>query len=167
MDILTIILRIIHIFSGVFWAGSAWLFLFFLGPTAQALGADGGKFMGYLLNQRRFSTYLGAAAGLTILAGLILFFMRYGIASLSTGPGLTFALGGVFGIIGGVIGPMVGSTAKKLTDLGGQAAAAGKPPTSEQMAQMGALQKRMSSLSLWNAIVVALALLLMVSARYV
>jgi hypothetical protein len=166
MDILTIVLRIIHIFAGVFWVGSAWLFAFFLGPTTQALGADGGKFMGHLLSKMRLSVYITVAAGLTVLAGLILFFMHYGIAGLSTPVGFVFGMGGVFGLIGlGIGGGLVGPTSVKLMALGGQIAAAGKPPTSAQQAEMGALQKRLSSASLWNAIFVSIALLMMAAAR--
>lgn len=168
MDIVAIVLRILHIFSGVFWAGSAWVLAFFLGPTAAALGADGGKFMNYLLGKLRFSIYVTIAAIVTVLAGLVLFFLHYGIAGLSTPTGLTFAIGGVFGLIAlGIGGAVTGPTSLKMTRLGGEIAAAGKPPTPAQGAEMGALQKRLASASLWNAIFVSLALLLMASARYV
>ncbi len=167
MDILAIILRIIHIFSGVFWVGSAWIMAFFLGPAVQALGADGGKVMGYLMEKLRFSVYITIAAILTVLAGLALYFLHYGIAGLSTPVGLAFALGGVFGLIAlGIGGGMVGPLSGKMTRLGGEIARAGKPPSPAQMAEMAALQKRLGSASLWNAIVTSLALLLMATARY-
>jgi uncharacterized membrane protein len=167
MDILTIVLRIIHIFAGVFWVGSAWLFAFFLGPATQALGADGGKFIGHLVNKMRLTVYITVSAILAVLAGLILFFLHYGIAGLSTPTGLVFGIGGVFGLVGlGIGGGLVGPTSLKLTQLGGEIARAGKPPTSAQQAEMSTLQKRLSSASLWNAIVVSLALLTMAAARY-
>lgn len=144
------------------------MFAFFLGPATQALGADGGKFMGHLMLKMRLSVYVTAAALLTVLAGLILFFLHYGIAGMRTGPGVVFAIGGVFGLIGlGIGGGMVGPTSLKLTRLGAEIGAAGKPPAPAQVAEMGALQKRLASASLWNAIVVSIALLMMASARYV
>lgn len=168
MNILTIVLRIIHIFAGVFWVGSAWWFVFFLGPTVQALGPDGGKFMGYLVTKRRIGVVITIAAILTVLAGWTLFFMHYSIAGLSTSAGLTFAIGGVIGLIalavgGGVTGP----TTTKMTKLGGEIQSAGKPPTTEQQAEMAALQKRLATAGLWTAILTSLALLMMATARYI
>lgn len=167
MDILTIVLRIVHIFSGVFWVGSAWMFEFFISPTVEALGPDGGNFMGYLMTRRRMGIFITIAAVLTVLAGWTLFFIHYGIAGLSTPVGVTFALGGIIGIVALAVGGAVtGPTASKMSKLGGEIAAAGKPPTPEQQAEMGKLQKRLKTAGLWTAILTSLALLMMASARY-
>jgi uncharacterized membrane protein len=168
MDTLTIVLRIVHIFAGVFWVGSSWMFEFFLAPTVEALGPDGGKFMGYLMTRRRMGVFITVAAILTVLAGWTLFFMHYGIAGLSTPVGVTFAIGGIIGLIALVIGGAVtGPTATKMAKLGGEIAGAGKPPTPDQQAEMGKLQKRLKSAGLWTAILTSLALLMMASARYI
>jgi len=166
MDILIVILRIIHIFAGVFWVGAAWLLAFFIGPTALALGADGGKFMGYLNTQRRFPIVVSVAAVLTVLAGWALFFIAWGPV-FNTPKGLAFAVGGVLGLIAlGIGGGVLGPASLKVTRLGGEIARAGKPPSPEQMAEMSALQKRLTTASLWNAIFASLALLFMALARY-
>jgi uncharacterized membrane protein len=168
MDILSIILRIMHIFGGVFWVGSAWMLAFFLGPAVQAVGPDGGKVMGYLMEKMRLSVYISGAAVVTVLAGLVLFFLHYGIAGLSTPVGLAFGVGGVFGLVAlGIGAGMVGPLSLQLTRLGGEIARAGKPPSAEQMSQMASLQKRLGSASLWNAVITSLSLLMMASARYV
>jgi uncharacterized membrane protein len=168
MEYLTLLLRIIHIFAGIFWVGAAWFFFFFVEPTSHALGPDGGKFVGYMVNVRRFPVYVTVAAILTVLAGWTLWFMRYSIPGLRTGPGLVFAIGGIFGLIAlGIGGAINGPTAAKLTKLGGEIASAGKPPTQEQLAQVAALQARLHTASLWTAIVTALAVLMMATARYI
>ncbi len=168
MDIVTIILRIIHIFSGVLWVGAAWVGALFLEPTARALGPDGGRFMGYMVTNRRYAIYISVAAVLTLLAGWTLFFMRYGIAGLSTGPGLTFAIGGILGLIaGGVGGGVVGRASNRLSALGGEIARGGKPPTPEQAAELAALQAQLRSGGVWTAILTSLAVLAMAIARYV
>lgn len=168
MDLVTIILRIIHIFGGVFWVGGAWTIVFFLEPASHALVPEGGKVMGYLMGTRRLAVYLSVAAVLTVLAGLILFFWHYGLAGLNTGPGLVFGIGGVFGIIALAIGGAVtGPTSNKLTQLGGEIARGGKPPTPEQGVQLAALQARMRTAARWAAVFASLALLMMASARYV
>jgi uncharacterized membrane protein len=168
MDIFVIALRILHIFGGIFWAGAAWLGLFFLEPASRALGPDGGKFLGYLTNNLRYAVYVSIAAVITLLAGWTLFFLRYGIAGLQTGPGLVFGIGGVLGLIAGVFGgAVVGSASAQLGRLGAEIARAGKPPTSAQAAEMAALQARLRSGGLWTAVFTSLTVLMMAIARYV
>ncbi len=167
MDILTILFRILHIFAAVFWVGAAWLVTFFVAPAAAALGPDGGKFMG-ALTQRKMPIYISIAAVVTLLAGFALYYTRIIALGLSsTTAGMVFGLGGLVGLIaGGVGGGIVGPTTTKMAALGAEIARGGKPPTQEQAAQLAALQKRLASASLWNAILVTLALLAMATARY-
>lgn len=167
MEYLTIILRIAHIFSAVFWVGSAWLSAFFLVPTARALGPDASKFMIHLITVRKLAIYIMAAAGTTIVAGWLLWLTRYSLPSLSTHAGAVFLLGGIVGTIAGVTGGMTGATSSRVGKLGTEMAGQGKPPTREQGAQMAALQKRLGALGLWTALLTSIALLLMVSARYI
>lgn len=167
MDILTIILRVLHIFGGVFWVGAAWLITFFVAPTAAALGPDGGKFMG-ALTMRKLPIYISIAAVVTLLAGFALYYTRIIAVGLGgTTAGMVFGLGGIVGLIaGGVGGGIVGPTTTKMAALGAEIARGGKPPTAEQAAQMASLQKRLALASLWNAILVTVALFTMAIARY-
>lgn len=168
MDILTIVLRILHIFGGVFWVGAAWVLTFFVAPTAAALGPDGGKFMTTLTTRFRFPVYVSIAAVITLLAGFTLYYLRYVSFGLSsTGAGMALGLGGIIGLAAGVVGGgVVGTTTSKLGALGAEIGRGGKPPTQEQGAQLAALQARLKTASLWNAILVSIALLLMATARY-
>lgn len=167
MDFAIIILRLAHIFGGVFWVGAAWIGAIYLEPTARALGPEGGKFIGYMITVRRYSIAIMIAAALTLLAGWGLWFMLYGVPSLSTNPGLVFFIGGIVGLIAGGIGGATGSTGGKLARLGGEIAQQGKPPTPEQQAQMRALQGRMRQYGVWAAILTSIALFLMAIARHV
>jgi len=168
MEYVTIILRLIHIFAGVLWVGAAWIGYFFLEPTVRALGPDGGKFMGYMVTSRRYSVVLMIAAILTILAGWSLWFMRYGVPSLQTGPGLAFAIGGVVGLAAAAVGGgLVGPASARMGALGREIAAGKKPPTPEQASEMASLQARLHTGGLWTAILTTIALFLMAIARYV
>lgn len=166
MEILTIILRILHIFGGVAWVGGLWMLVLFVEPTVRALGPEGGKFMNYLVTMRRYPLYATVAAVTTILAGLILFGLKWGPV-WSTPKGLTFLAGGIVGLIAGGMGGMVGGTTGRLTALGGEIAQQGSPPTPQQLSELSALQARLRSLSLITAILTSIALLAMASARYV
>ena len=42
---LLILLRIVHIFAGALWIGSAILYLFFIKPSVKAIGPAGPQFM--------------------------------------------------------------------------------------------------------------------------
>ncbi len=52
MTTLVILLRLVHIFSGVFWVGGSAVSLLYLFPVANALGPDGAKFMQGLIVTR-------------------------------------------------------------------------------------------------------------------
>src|SRR5512133_1784190 len=67
------LLRIIHIVGGVFWVGGTLIMTFFIGPTIGATAEAGQKFVAHLMNNLKFSNRMSAAAGLTILAGAILY----------------------------------------------------------------------------------------------
>src|SRR4029078_2508725 len=132
------------------WVGGAWLFVFFVEPTVSTLGPDAGKFMNYFVTVRRYAVYLTTPAGVTLLAGILLFGLKWGPV-WNTPKGLTFLAGGLFGIIAGGMGGMVGAKSGKLTALGGEIARQGGPPTPQQLSDLSALQARLRSLSLVTA----------------
>jgi uncharacterized membrane protein len=166
MNYLTITLRLIHIIFGVFWAGAGLVMFFFIGPTLGATAEAGQKFAQHLMNQTRFTAILTTSAILTVLAGFFLYWIDsdgFSSAWMHSGPGIGFAIGAAFGLIGLIFGAMVGNTNGALAKLGSQIQ--GKP-TPEQMAQIGALRKRLSVVSPINAYSLLIATLLMATARY-
>ena len=52
---LLIVLRIFHIVTGVFWAGTIFFLLSFLMPTFRAVGPDGAKVFGELRRRGMFN----------------------------------------------------------------------------------------------------------------
>jgi len=169
MDVLMIVLRLIHILSGVFWAGTAFFFVSFLEPTVEAAGPEGGKFM-QKLAQTRFAIALSMAGLLTVLSGLLMYWRDSGgfqVAWITTPTGLAFAVGGLAGILAFLIGFFVSRPAvARMTVIGQQAQAAGGPPSPEQMAEIQALQKRVGQGALRVALLLTVALIGMSVARY-
>ncbi len=167
MDIVIIVLRILHIFGGVFWVGAAWMLVFFIEPASRAAGQGGQVFMQKLMQTGKLSVYISIAAVITVLAGGALYFMiwwQIGFASLKT---IGFTIGGILGVISlGIGGGVTGPTSGALARLGGEIAAGGKPPTPEQAGRLQALQSRMSMATRWNAWISSASLLLMAIARY-
>ncbi|NWG07896.1 MAG: hypothetical protein HXY35_14565 [Chloroflexi bacterium] len=166
MNTLTLILRLVHIIGGVLWVGGALLMNFFVAPSMRATGEAGKQFAGHFMGKTRFSTIMTASAVATVIAGLWL----YGIDSQwftsawqSSGAGIGFGIGSVFGLVGLVTGFMNGGNNKKLAQLGAQVQ--GKP-TPEQAAALGAIQKQQGWVVPVNTWSLILAVLLMATARY-
>ena len=167
MDYLRLVLRIIHIGAGIFWVGSALMMAFFIAPTISATAEAGQKFAGHMIGTMKLTQRISAAAGLTILAG----FLLYGLdlqwftsaAWMSSGAGTGFGIGGAFGLIGFISGIVTGSTLRALGKLGAQIQ--GKP-TAEQMTQMQALQKRQAMLLKVTAYSLILSVVFMAIARF-
>lgn len=166
MDYLVIALRIIHIVAGFFWVGGVLIMTFFIGPAIGATGETGQKFIGYLTSNLKFSNRMAAAAGTTILAGFILYWIDsdgFTSAWMSSGAGRGFGIGAVFALIGFIFGLLIGRTTKAMEQLGAQFK--GKPFPA-QMAQMQSLRKQQATYSNLSATAVILAVIFMAIARY-
>jgi uncharacterized membrane protein len=159
------LLRIIHIVAGVIWVGGTLIMTFFIAPTIGATGESGQRFVGHLMNNLKFSNRMSAAAGSTILAGFILFWLdsRAGESWLRSSFATGLSIGAAFAIIGFVFGIMTGRTARAMAQLGAQIQ--GKP-SPDQVAQMQAIQKRQATYSTIAAITLVLAVVFMAIARY-
>lgn len=148
MNVLTLLLRLIHILSGVLWAGSAMFLLFFLGPAVQASGPDGGKVMQTLLTRTRIITALTAAAVLTAASGIWLYVRSSGgfhPAWMSTGTGITLTIGAIFGLLAfGHAASVISPTNIQMASLAREIQAGGGPPSEEQMARLQGLQAKLA-----------------------
>jgi uncharacterized membrane protein len=166
MNYLVIALRIIHIVAGIIWVGGTLIMTFFIGPTIGATAEAGQKFVGHLMNNLKFSNRMSAAAGLTILAGFILYWIDssgFTSAWMSSGAGRGFGIGAGFALIGFVFGLLIGRTTNAMAQLGAQFR--GKP-SPEQMSQMQSIRKQQATYSNISAAALILALIFMATARY-
>jgi uncharacterized membrane protein len=165
-----IAMRIIHIFAGVFWAGTAFFMISFVSPTVIATGAEGQKFMQQLAFRTRFTTAMMGVAILTVLSGLVMYWQIFSfrLSALSYGYGLILTLGSIAGFIGFLTGYfMQNRYTNKMKVLSESFAAAGEPPTPEQQGEMKSLAETVSRGSQITAVFLALALLGMSIAQYV
>ena len=161
MITLLIVLRIIHIFSGVVWLGFAVVNFFFLQPAVKATGAEGRKVMQHLTQKTRFLATIYTAATLTVLSGLGM----YGILRVHN---KILDLAGLAGIIAWLLVIVViRGTFKKMRAIGVQAAGQGGEPTPELASQMQALAARHGKVGRFILALLALALLGMSVAQYV
>src|SRR5712692_6940335 len=164
MDIFIIVLRLSHVVAGVFWAGSAFMFVSFILPTASAAGPAGAPFMQRLL-QSNFTRVVLIAGTLNVLAGLLMYWRDSGglqAAWITTPTGLTLTLGGLAGLFALIYaGAVTAPAAAQLARLGREIQAGGNPPAPEQQAQSGALQAKMAQAARLNAGLLAVAVIAM------
>jgi len=166
MNYLVVVLRLIHILSGVFWVGGSILFIFFISPAIAANVEAGQKIMAHLVTKGRISVAIAISAILTVLAGSWLYLIdSQGLTSSwqRSGPGTGFGIGAFFAIIGLVFGLIVGRNSSLLGNL---AAEMKGKPTPEQMNKITAAQKQLAFASPVSSIALILALICMATARY-
>jgi uncharacterized membrane protein len=166
MNYLIWLLRIVHIVGGVFWVGGTLIMTFFIAPTIGATGEAGQRFVGHLMGDLKFSNRMSAAAGLTILAGLWLYWIdSEGFTSqwMNSGAGTGFGIGAAFALVGFIFGILLGRTTQAMAQLGAQMQ--GKPSPG-QIEQIQSLQKKQATYSRISAASLIIAVIFMAIARY-
>ena len=163
-----VVLRIVHVASGVMWVGSAALYLFFLVPAAKSAGAAGQTFMQKF--GPRVSPMMGAATTLTVLSGALLYsrFFVGGIKWIwTTGPGFGFTLGALAALTSYVMGLTIfGPTQGRIGALGAAMAEAGGTPKPEQVTEMERLQGYLMKTYRIDFVLLVVAVMAMAAARY-
>jgi hypothetical protein len=165
------LLRVLHIVTGVFWAGTVFFVARFLLPTMRAVGPAGGPVMSHLTQVRRLPMALTIAAWIAIISGLLLVWrnsLGFSPAWFHSGAGLTFTIGGIFALAAAVLGVVVNApVAKQLGTIAKAIQANGGLPSSEQTAKMRQLQGQLNTATQAAAVLLLLATLAMATARYV
>ncbi len=155
-----LVLRIVHILFGLFWAGTAIALAAFVIPAARANGPTGGRLLRELMQRRRLSAALAIAAALTIVSGAT---MYWRIATdmhdawVRSRPGLVLGFGGLMALIAFALGGGVAApTARKLEALASDA------PRS----MLERLQSRLARVSSAIAVLLVITATCMAIARY-
>jgi uncharacterized membrane protein len=160
-------LRLIHILTGVFWAGTAIFLAVILVPAIRAVGPQGGPVMRELMENRKMPIVLMASALFTIVSGSVLAWRDAGALGFrwfESGAGLGFGLGAVAGVAALLTGLGVNMpTSKKMSALLTQLQ--GRAPNEQEAAQIRKLQNRLSLGTRLIAILVLIATAFMATAR--
>jgi hypothetical protein len=170
MDVTIVLLRVVHVLCGVFWAGALMFVVTFLEPSIRASGPEGAKVMRALI-QRKYLNVIPILATLTVLSGLwLMWIVSSGFkgAWFASGPGATFTLGSVAGVVALMIGVHVLRPA--VLRIGPLAQAAAEAPAGAdkdaKMAQVQVLRARAMRSGRWVAVLLAFAVVAMAIARY-
>ena len=171
-DWTVLLFRLIHITAGAWWVGSIFLFVVFVQPSARAIAPAGAPFMMELVGKRKMPTRLLELAGVTILAGLVLYWIDWhDAASLGDFANQGFGLGITLGALSAITAFLIGlfatrPTAGRFMALAGEVAASGGPPSPEVGQQMQRLQAKLTTYAKLNLAFVTIAVICMGTARY-
>ena len=162
-----VVLRLIHIVFGVFWAGTAIFLATILEPRLRKAGPQVMQpVMGALMPI--LSPAMMFAGTVTIVFGIVLTLrLRSGHLDtfFDTGWGVAILIGFIVSVGGFASGIITSMTGKRLANLG--ASIAGREPTPEEMAQIQKLGKRLTMLTRTSAVMVTIAVGTMAAARFV
>jgi uncharacterized membrane protein len=171
VDTSMVSLRIVHIVTGVIWVGSLFVVVVFVQPSAATLGAAGAPFMSEL-RRRRFVDVVFVDALVTVVAGSFLYWHDWHMYPsfgdwMGSNFGAALTVGALLATSGLVVAAIVTRpTIVRLVSLGRQVAGSGAPPSTEQVARIGALQHRLVVAERASFILVLFAVVAMASARY-
>jgi hypothetical protein len=169
MNALLLVMRVVHVLCGVFWAGALIFMALFLTPALRDAGPDGAK-VGLGLQQRRLVDVMPLVAVLTVLSGLwLLWHLSGGFqpAFFHSGTGTAISLGAASALVALGIGLAVMRPAMVGAARIAQAAAAAAP--GERDAHLAAAQRlRQRAATAGNviAVLLAIAVVAMALARY-
>lgn len=166
-----LVFRTLHIAAGVAWAGSVFLFVVLVQPSAGAIGPAASPFMMELLGRRKLVSWLLSLAGTTIVAGGFLYWKHVDEMGLgdfvSSNLGRALTIGAVAAIGAFSIG-LFGTrpNVARLMTLATRAAAAEGPPPPEVAQELPLVQARLKTLGRVAFALIVIAVLAMATARF-
>jgi len=156
--------RVLHVLTGVFWAGSVFFIVLYVFPAVIEAGPAGGQFMG-VIQRRGWSKAVMHVALVTVITGIYLLWRISGHFSpdfMGSKPGILFSVGmlaGLTAVFIGLFGTM--PTGKRMDAIGAAMAERGGPPSPEDMAELGRLRDRLGKLVRIIAVLLLIALVTM------
>lgn len=166
-----LVFRILHIAAGVAWAGSVFLFVVLVQPSAAAIGPAASPLMMELLGRRKLVSWLLSLAGTTIVAGIFLYAKLLEDTDLGEFVSSSYGLGLTIGAVAAIAAFGIGlfgtrPAVARLLRLAGQAAAAEGPPPPEVAQEIPRVQARLKNLGRIAFALIVVAVLAMATARY-
>lgn len=168
METWILVLRLIHILSGVFWAGASFFMVSFVSPAVVATGPEGQKFMRQLSLKSGFSNAMAATGTLSALSGIILYLILTELDGdiMHATYWVVIAIGAVAGYAGLIVGfAMQYRAVRKMKAIMASIESSGGPPSPEQMAEMQAWANTAGQGARIGAVLLTIAVVCMAAAQ--
>ena len=169
MDAYMVVLRIIHIFAGVFWVGASFSLVGYIAPSIAATADAGRTVMSHLMFKTGFSPALGIAGILTTVTGLLMYWEIFGFRSgaFSSGYGVALSIGALAGILALIAGfAFQFASIRKMKAINQEVASSGGQPSPDQMAELGRQGDRVALGGRIGVVLMTIALIGMSTAQY-
>jgi len=170
MYIYLLILRILHIGCGVFWAGTALFMTFYVFPAVIKAGPDGAKITQAIMGTNKMPVVLAIISFITVLTGILLMWnLSAGFTAdwFNSKYGTSLTVGGITATIAFVQALAINRPgAMRMQLIGQEIAKRGGPPKPEELAEMGKLRSRIFLSTRWIAVWVTISVVTMGAARY-
>lgn len=170
MDAYMVVLRIVHILAGAFWVGAAVVVFVFLQPAAREVGPAASPLMMQLAQKKRLPDIVLGAAGITILAGLLMYWRvsdGFNADWIGSAYGIAITVGALAALAAVALGAsIVRPSMIAAAAIGREVAASGGAPTPEQAAKIQILQDRVRTTGMAIIPLLLFATAAMASARY-
>jgi uncharacterized membrane protein len=164
-----LVLRAIHVFGGVLWAGTSLFVAFFLVPAVGMAGPAGGPVMGALVKRKLF-TIVPVVAVVTMLAGLRLMWLAskgFSAVYFSSALGQTYSIGATFSLLTFLVFMTVSYPAiGRMMALGQQLASAPEADRAALAQQLTAVRARAGMATKTAALFISITVVAMALARY-
>jgi uncharacterized membrane protein len=166
------VFRVVHIMAGIAWAGSVYLLVVYVQPTAAAVGPASAPFMGELLGKRRLVDGLIGLGSITVIGGLFLYWHdwhAYGSLGnwIDSRFGIMITIGAVSAIVAlafGIFGTR--PNVKRLLALGREVAGSGGPPSPDQAQEIARIQRLLKIFARLSLAFIGIAAFCMAVGRY-
>jgi hypothetical protein len=154
------VLRAAHILAAALWLGAGAMLTLYILPSIRSTGAAGGSVIAEAM-RRRLGVFMASAGGVTILAGLGLYWLQGRAAGGNYRAGaIMLMIGALAGIAAAIIGgAILGRTSRELAEL------AGAPASEATQARIAALHRRGAAASRAFLTLLVAAMLLMIFSR--
>ncbi len=166
MTLVIALLRLIHIVSAVAWVGIGLMLALYVVPTSTQAGETGLRYLRSLIINRRITMAFGAAAGIAMLVGILLYITGDVSRNFSTTGQIVLGIGALFGIAAGIHG---GAIVGRETTAFANALAQypeNQPIPADGLATLRALAVKVGSDARISFALMVIALIAMGSARY-
>lgn len=168
MDILTVLLRLLHIVAAFAWVGLGAAMTFYIAPAAMAAGESGLRFLKTLLTRTSFGSIFGITAGLTTLAGILLYLFADSASRFTQTGNMVLGIGALFGLLatihgGAVVGRSTGALAQALAQ---NVPDGDQPIPADARASLTDLGQKLVGHARISMVLMVIALVGMASARY-
>lgn len=169
MNATLVMLRIVHVGMGVFWAGTIIFMALFIERAVRRAGPAGGAVMQEVM-KLGYMVVMPVVAILTLVSGFWMYYVVSGGHAewFRSNTGMTLGVGGMLALLAFLIGILVmRPTMMKVQQLATQAQAAPPEQRDALMAQIAPLRTRGTLYLRIVAVMLAVVVLSMAVARYV